>query len=175
MYLIDGYNLLFIHFGMEADKKSTNMEALRSKLVYQIRGFQMSKKGGRYVIVFDGTKSSSILPVPVTSHSPGHERVQVIYSNGSADDFIKSYVEKSANPKEIIVVTSDNDIINSVSKRVKYVVSADEFAKLLADLFAKRKASRDPKTSERRYFSLSPAEVEKWKKVFGVDKDTFEI
>ena len=100
-YIIDGYNVVRQVDFLTGKKLQTEREGLvRFIERYQPQG----SKRNEVTIVFDGNAQVSSPPMK----SP----VRVIFSQDrTADDKIKYMVEHSRNPKRLVVVTDDKQII----------------------------------------------------------------
>lgn len=104
----------------------------------------------------------------VNLHFDGFERevinapnLKIIYSrNYSADDNIKREIEKSKNPRNIILITSDINLMEFGKVCSCKVIKCEEFARLL-------KQTKTDK--EEQYKSDSNLNVEEFKKLFGID------
>jgi predicted RNA-binding protein with PIN domain len=116
-YLIDGYNV--IHQMPECD--SLKLETQRLKLVQFIENHRpQGSVKNKVTIVFDG--QGGHLQSSISS------MVETIFSVGeSADEKIKSIVEDSKNPKNIIIVTDDRDIQIAVRKSGASIMPVAEF------------------------------------------------
>ena len=84
-------------------------------------------KGHKVTVVFDGWESG-----PAEEERDRQEGIDIIYSRRGekADDVIKRRVEKIG--EEIVVVTSDKDIADFVSRRRGTAVSSREFEELIS-------------------------------------------
>jgi len=118
--IIDGYNLIrqsdslrrFERFGLEEG---------RNELIRRLSNFK-KKRGHKITVVFDGWISGS----------PEEERqkeggIMIIYSKKGekADEVIKRIAKKS--DREIIVVTSDRSIADSIGRSGGVAISSPEF------------------------------------------------
>ena len=120
-YIIDGNNLIG---KIPSIKKiqNVNKQASREKLAFLI---------GRY---FSSGKNS------VTLHFDGHPNepvkvlhVKIKYSGSkTADEKIKSEIEKSKNPKNITVVTSDGNVAEFARVCSCQVIKSEDFRKKLS-------------------------------------------
>jgi predicted RNA-binding protein with PIN domain len=104
-YVIDGYNIT-CH---EAFNKSTKGRVSSLALIRLIKTRRLCGKN-KAIIVFDGFP-------PASEVTPEDSEVSVIFSRSlSADEKIKSIIEKASNPKNIVVVSDD--------KEIKFIVKA---------------------------------------------------
>lgn len=103
----------------------------------------------------------------VNLHFDGYEReaikvpsIKIIYSgNYSADDNIKREIEKSKNPRNIILITSDTNLMEFGRVCSCKVIKCEEFARLL----------KQTNPDEGEYKSDSNVNVEEFKKLFGIN------
>lgn len=98
-YILDGYNITNKLFN------SNSLEKSRDKLIHHIRNKRpQGSLRNEVIVVFDGNPE-------VIGYSMNVRPVEVIFAHKlSADDYIIRLIQKSSNPKNIIVVTDDNGI-----------------------------------------------------------------
>jgi hypothetical protein len=123
--IIDGYNLIrqsdslrqYERFSLEEGRKAL----IRFMAVYR------KQKGHKVTIVFDGWESGH-----AEEERDRQEGIDIIYSRRGekADDVIKRRVEKIG--EEIVVVTSDRDIADFVTRRGGTAISSREFEELIS-------------------------------------------
>jgi len=149
-YIIDGNNLIGKIASLQI-LQGKNKQASREKLAYLIERFFIDKKFN-VSLHFDGYQNS---PIKIS-------KVKIIYSNSrSADDEIKDEIERTKNRRNIIVVTSDNNLREFA--RVCYCES------ILSEEF--RKELRKEKTvNEEEKLIEEINDVEEFKKLFNVKK-----
>ncbi|TAN60438.1 hypothetical protein EPN16_05385 [bacterium] len=117
-FIIDGYNL--IKQAPRLDK--TNLEDSRKALISLLSIYQpQGSKRNRVTVVYDGREGSF-------SASGSSSSVGIIFAQGeSADDKIKRMVEKSENPRNVVVVTNDREIRSFVRQRGAQVITVEDF------------------------------------------------
>jgi len=118
--IIDGYNLIrqsdalrrYERFSLEEGRKAL----IRFTAQYK------RHKGHKVTVVFDGWEGG-----PADEERDRQEGIDIIYSRRGekADDVIKRMVQKTG--EEIVVITSDRDIADFVSRRGKTAISSQEF------------------------------------------------
>ncbi len=123
--IVDGYNLIrqsdllrrYERHSLEEGRKAL----IRFMAVYR------KQKGHKVTVVFDGWESG-----PAEEERDLQEGIDIVYSRRGekADDVIKRRVGKMG--EEIVVVTSDRDIADFVSRRGGSAVSSQEFEKLIS-------------------------------------------
>ncbi|MBK9098985.1 MAG: NYN domain-containing protein [bacterium] len=147
-YIIDGNNLLGKERSLSQLQKK-NKQQSREKLAFILSRFFAKKKAA------------------VSLHFDGHEReaikvsnIKIIYSgNYSADDNIKREIEKSKNPRNIILITSDTNLMEFGRVCSSKVIKSEEFVKHI------KQSNTD---IEERIKSGADTDVEEFKKLFGI-------
>ena len=119
-YLIDGNNLIgkiiFLHKLQQKDKQRS-----REKLAFMIDNF-FHEKRAKITIHFDGFKN---LPIKLN-------QAKIVYSdNKSADDKIKNQIELAENRKNLVVITSDNNIQEFARVCSCLIIKSEEFARTI--------------------------------------------
>jgi predicted RNA-binding protein with PIN domain len=111
--IVDGYNLLFL-------SQRNPDQAARAALRNQLVRYAALKRRTIY-LVFDGAARGG--ETPIRSETSG---VVVCYSSGRerADDLIRRMV---AERREVVVVTSDRDLVRSVERLGAAVLSSHDF------------------------------------------------
>lgn len=98
MLIVDGYNVL-----MQMGLKEKTLEGRRKHFVNMLN--QRHKMFDGIVVVFDGKEEVD------DYFRRENLNTRVVYAkNESADDYIKSMIEKSKNPKTIVLATDDREI-----------------------------------------------------------------
>ena len=99
-YIIDGYNIInHAEFKNNCPKSKVSQYAL-AKL---IKNKRLCGKN-RSIIVFDGYPPNNITV-------DSHDEIEMVFSKDlSADEKIKNFVERARNPKNIVVVSDDNEV-----------------------------------------------------------------
>ncbi len=131
-YLVDGYNVIYAR-----NPRPENLEAERENLVRQVR----QALGRQVLVVFDG------------QHGVGSRgEAGVVYTRGeTADEYIRRYVARSARPQDIVVVTRDRPLQNTVKHLGSQVMDPSVFFQEI------RRAGRsDSPSPEKR---LRPDEI----------------
>jgi len=148
-YIIDGNNLLGKErLLIELQKKDKQQS--REKLAFMLSRY-FGKGKSSVSLHFDGFEREAIRVV----------NIRIIYSgNNSADNIIKTEIESSKNPKNIILVTSDSNLMEFGKVCSCKLVKSEEFVKYL------KQANKD---SEEQFKSGADVNVEEFKKLFGID------
>lgn len=122
-YIIDGNNLIGKIKSLNQIQKK-NKQQSREKLAFSIARYFSTKKT-TVTLHFDGHLNEAI-----NVHG-----IKIIYSDSNtADDKIKIEIEGSENPKNIIVVSSDNNIAEFARVCSCQVIKSEEFANQLRSL-----------------------------------------
>lgn len=150
-YLLDGYNILkqipaFNDLPLEDGRKG---------LIRWIETARPQKSVNNTVtVVFDGN--------PDFWGNTPQGLTRVIFSDGSADDKIKSMVEGDADPRNCVVVSDDKDIVlyvRALGSRVMSVkVFTGGFSPSRSLSKSASKSSRQAKDCDGKYISLSRQE-----------------
>ena len=148
-YIIDGNNLLGKERLLIQLQKKDKQQS-REKLAFMLsRYFRKGKSS--ISLHFDGFEREAIRVV----------NIRIIYSgNNSADNIIKTEIESSKNPKNIVLVTSDSNLMEFGKVCSCKVVKSEEFVKQL------KQTNED---QEEQYKSGSNSNVDEFKKIFGID------
>ncbi len=121
--IIDGYNLIRQSDSLRRYERFS-LEEGRKALIRFMAGYR-KHKGHKVTVVFDGWENG-----PAEEERDRQEGMDIIYSRRGekADDVIKRLVEKIG--EEIVVVTSDRDIVEFVIHRGGTAISSREFEEL---------------------------------------------
>jgi F0F1-type ATP synthase gamma subunit len=148
-YVIDGNNLLHKFKGISSRKKK-DKQASRENLALVIDRYFFGKNV-KVFIYYDGYQN---LPIKTS-------KVKIIYSEQLiADDKIKKHIERASNPRNIVLVSSDDEIKRLAQACAAEVMNSEEFARLLS-----AKSSEDDE--EKRINNL---DVDEFKRLFGADE-----
>jgi len=145
-FIIDGNNLI----GKIPSIKSRDKNTEREKLAFVLERYFSNKKV-KVSLYFDGHKN---LPIKVSG-------IKIIYSeNLTADDLIKNEIERVSNRKNIILVSSDNNLKEFARVCSSEVKSSEDFWKDL---------NSSQKNDEEETIIDSMKNTDEFKKLFGVD------
>ena len=146
-YIIDGNNLIGKIPTIKKLQKSRKQTS-REKLAFLI-GRYFSKSRNSVTLHFDGHLNEAIKV----------SGIKIKYSGShTADDKIKLEIERSKNPKNIIVVTSDNNVAEFARVCRCQVIKSEDFSKNLS-----AHSSSDDEQSRIDQINNS----EEFKKLFG--------
>ena len=123
--LIDGYNLIRQSVSLKRFERQS-LEAGRNALIAWLADYRR-KKDHLITVVFDGWKSGQ--QQEERDYSSG---ISIIYSSRGvkADDVLKRIT--AATDEEILVVSSDREIVSYATRRGKATLSSDEFESIVS-------------------------------------------
>ena len=150
-FIIDGNNLIGkINSLLRLQKKDKKQS--RVKLAYLIDNY-FQGKNAKVTIHFDGYEQQVIRLI----------NCNIFYSqNQTADEKIKQQIESSKNTKNIIVVTSDNNLSEFARVCSCSVIKSEEFAYKLH--------KKDIDDESDRIKGMSN-DVDEFKRLFGIDEN----
>lgn len=147
-YIIDGNNLIGKHPKLKGIQKKDKQSA-REQLAFTIENYFTFKKAN-VSLHLDGYES---LPIKISN-------TRIIYSqSGTADEMIKKEIDNSKNPKNIIIVSSDNNIREYARAYSCEIISSEEFAGEL----------NKPDDADVEQKIIDRMSVNEFKKLFGED------
>jgi len=148
-YIIDGNNLIGKDKSLNQIQKK-NKQQSREKLALLL-GRYFSKRKASVSLHFDGFESDLI-------KVPG---VKIIYSGSvTADEKIKIEIERSKNPKNNILVTSDSNLAEFGRVCSCQIIKSEEFI---------RNFSQMNNHKEEDIKSNPVTNIEEYKRLFGID------
>lgn len=161
LIIIDGYNLIFTVPELEKHVKVNNIETVRDHVISLFSKYR-EEKHSNVILVFDGTYTEAPLPRKQT-----HCGISVIYSKSgiSADTEIKNITSLCQNPKDVCVITYDNEIKRHVKKCGCQIVEPRAmYRDILEVLNKERKIKSDEPEGKRN--GPSEKDAKYWKDVF---------
>jgi len=150
--LIDGHNLI----GQMPDIDLADPDD-EAKLVSRLQAY-CSRTRKRATVVFDQGLPGG------PSYALSSAAVKVVFAPAGriADGILKERIREARDPRGLIVVSSDHEVVNAALSRRARVIRSEDFARQLA-------GSRGPQDSEvgdKPRDSLSPDEVSEWLALF---------
>jgi uncharacterized protein len=168
--LIDGYNLLNATGIPSRGKGPGNLERARQALLNTLAESLPAEELPRTIVVFDGSES----PWGVAKQQK-HHGISVMFASKDedADTVIERLIVADSAPKRLTVVSSDHRLQRAANRRRAIAVDSDVwFAQLLRDRSARLQANSPAANPTldvpKPEGPLSPGEVERWMKEFGV-------
>ncbi len=134
LVIVDGYNVLRSS-GPTARLRGESLCVERERFISRLRKYQSGRQD-KIIAVFDGaTQSGSDKSDPrkadtnqLATQSLGGMSVVFSRRGQTADEIIKSMVEQNTNPENIIVVSSDRDVVDLVRSLGASVTGARSLA-----------------------------------------------
>ena len=152
--IVDGYNLIY-QFPELRRILERDLDTAREGLLNRI-GLYASEKHVQAVVIFDG--DGRVMP-----DTEKRSVVKVVYSKPpeKADPVIKRMIEKDYD-KDIVVVSSDREIVNYARLYSVKTISSNRFAHEILE---------KPKNEVEKKFdtSMSQNELDEWLHLFGVE------
>lgn len=161
LIIIDGYNFIFTVPELERHVKVNNIEPVRDHVISLFSKYK-EKKRCDVILVFDGNYTEAALPKKQT-----YAGITVIYSKSgiSADTEIKNITSLCQNPKDVSIVTYDNDIKRHVKKCGCPIIEPKVMYKeIMGVLNEDKKIKSDEPDSKRN--GPSETDAKYWKDVF---------
>jgi uncharacterized protein len=155
--LIDGHNLI----GQLPDISLADPDDA-ALLVMLLRRYAARKRGRKIVVIFDG----GVYGHPEQLSGYGVE-ARFARSPSDADSELIRRIRAIKRRDEWLIVSSDRAVAGAAQAHGVPVLSSQAFARRLAQLDQPR-ASSQAKRNDR---PLSPAEVEEWLRVFGLEDE----
>jgi len=160
--IIDGYNLLFCNdeFSKHLEEGWTVVDTITEMLQeFRVLPYKLKKKT---LLVFDGNKGAygnpreqTILGFKTIFTPPGK----------TADQKILELVNNAKNPKEILVVTNDNEIIKNLNSYKAQVERISSFRRRISS-FKQQKNAHTKYSGNKFNPKLTKAEIEEWMDLF---------
>ena len=149
-YIIDANNVIHRHPELREHARK-DIEGAGERFIALVSGFS-GKGRKKVVLVFDGTRGRRV---------SGTQPVQVIVpeSGENADLTIKKLVDKSKNPRNIVVVSSDAEVTRYGKLNGCRIMSAEEFITMIS--------RRENSPGDEKPSSVSGTEKENWLRLFG--------
>lgn len=156
--IIDAYNLIYRASDLRKHLQQS-LEIARERLLQKLIVFRQNKKI-KITVVFDGNRVGQ--PSSVTRSG-----LQIHYSipPKKADEIIKFIVRKRKNPRNITVVSSDNEILNFARTSRANIMKSEEF-------YQKYLQAEQAKDSENRKPEMTEKELQNWLILFNQAKDS---
>ena len=147
-YIIDGNNLIGKEKSLSHLQKKDKRQS-REKLAFMLSRY-FSKKKTSVSLHYDGFEKEAIRAL----------NIKIIYSgNKEADDKIKSEIERSKNPRNIVLITSDRNLMEFGKVCSCKVLKSEEFAQQI----------KQTNEDEDQMKTSSNINVEEYKKLFGIN------
>lgn len=135
--IIDGYNLMHVTRFKPTSQKEGELQRCREGLLTLLAKHVQPR--WKTIVVFDSENAPKHLPDQFN-----WQRIRVLFARheNSADDLIASLIQKHANAKQLVVVSSDHRVQVAASRRKATAIDAEPWFDALLDL-PKRKIEKD--------------------------------
>lgn len=153
--IIDGYNYILRSEQLDPDNENALWEA-RERLIHRMINYLGNKKI-LITIVFDGQDIKGI----GKRHRPSGIRVRFSKAPQKADPLILGMIEKSSNPRNISVVTSDKTLARLAAGFGSKTMTVFNFSNKLST------SQQDFEYIEKFKGQLSKQELNDWLQLFG--------
>jgi len=162
--IVDGYNVLFAIAQYGGRPVAEAIEEARTRLTGLLLRYHRHT-GEAITLVYDSRQ-----PAGGASRQESLPGVRIVYSHPprTADDDIRSLVEKSPAPRLLRVVTSDRELARACTRGGAAVVGAGTFFRELTDQAREGQRAEE----ELRLKTLPPSreEIQDWLRIFGDDE-----
>jgi len=147
-YILDGHNIIYKNSSNQPRSTSGRAQACNG-LIMRCQGL-IAGTTNKCTVFFDGHPPGEI--------ATGIKNVQVTFSyDREADTIIKSFIERSKNPRNLIVVSDDTEIKNFARVHSCTILSVAAFLK---------KINESGKTVDSEKPSVDDLSIHEWLKIF---------
>ncbi len=160
--LIDGNNLLHAVRAIEDPERLFGRFMLNDAL-----GRWVHCTGNRVHVVYDGPA-----PTEDLAQQLGHADIQMTFSGSgvTADAVLRTLLENDSAARNLLVVSSDHEVMRSARRRRARAIRSNEFWDTLQrDLARRTTKTLEP---EEKKHGLEPDATEHWLREFGLDEGT---
>lgn len=160
--LIDGNNLIFKFPHLEEFMYRESMVGAREGLIELLAEFkEKNKVPDEILLFFDGRKNNKEL------FEEKVNGIQVYYSQeNTADELLMDYIKMNLKSSELVMVTSDKEILFYAKKFKVKSYSSEEFAEIVNE----KLSADNTNEKDKEEIQLTSKEVSFWQKLFGVSK-----
>jgi predicted RNA-binding protein with PIN domain len=153
-YVVDGNNVMAQRIGWRRDKVGA-----RRQLIRDLAGFVAIHRA-RVQVVFDG------IPDEEFPEGTKYKSVRVLYARlgSDADTRIKEMISRSSYKRDMVVVSSDKELVSFANRHGAKVMASGKFRKLLEDAGTARLSKEKAGTGE-------PINVDEWLEFFRESKN----
>lgn len=155
-YIIDGYNLIH-RVDVFRAQLNKNLEAARTNLTAKLSEHQILHHC-LITVVFDSTEGPVINPAY-------KKNISIIYSKPpqNADQAIKNIIDKNKNRQELVIVSSDQEVMFYAKASGCRFLSSEKFYSILSEKHAK---SEKDDLEDKSNPQISKKEIAKWMDLF---------
>ncbi len=156
--IIDGYNLMHVTRFAPASRTEGELRRCREGLLSLLAAHLASQRHQKITIVFDSENAPKHLP---DQQNWKHLHVVFARHENSADDLIIRMIGNRANPKQLVVVSSDHRVQVAAQRRRATPVDSDIWFDAVLELRAEMIADSPTKETEPK---LSTDELRTFRK-----------
>lgn len=155
-YIVDGYNLIHRIDALRS-QMGKSLEAAREMLIRKLLQFQLQHRSV-VTVVFDSSEGGALPGV----HRSG---INIIYTKPpqNADQTIKSIVDKNKNRHELVVVSSDQEVMYYAKASGCRFLSVESFYQSLS---VKSETAANGAPEEKSNPQMSKKEIAAWLDLF---------
>lgn len=161
LIIIDGYNFIFTVPELEKYVGQNRIESVRDHVIFLLSKYR-EKKHYDVLVVFDGNRAEVVTPkeqihcgITVTYSKPGID----------ADTEIKKITSLCQNPRDVCIVTYDNEIKRHVKKCGCHIIEPKVLYKEILEVLNKDKKTKSDEPECKRG-GPSEDDAKYWKDVF---------
>lgn len=156
--IIDGYNVIHLVDDYK-NKLKVNLETARDALVRDLQNYK-ANKNVEIVVVFDS--SGEVLP-PFPPIDQGNIKVIFSKTPRTADHVLMDIIRFEKRKKRLTVVTNDREIMAFAQTSGSHCISPQTLVERL------KTPTQELDLQNKFEGDLSPEEIQKWKKIFGIE------
>ena len=157
--IVDGYNLLHASGVFGEERGARGFEQSRLALLDMLADL-LGADAEKTIVVFDAAKAPDGLPGRLT-----HKGIRVWFAREypDADSLIEELVEDDNAPSSLRIVSSDRRLQLAAKRRRAGTITSEDWLNEIKSAKRRRQMPPDAKPPEP-----SPADVEDWKRYFGI-------
>ena len=149
LYLVDGNNVMALKRGWHRDKVAARRELIRELAVL------VECRKVKITVVFDGA------PDEAFPDGARYKSVHIFYARlgSNADSRIKDMIRSSSFKRDMVVVSSDKELVSFASRQGTRTMRSLQFRRMLTEVETARDQAELPRTD-------GPVDVEEWLNYF---------
>lgn len=163
--LIDGYNLLHATGAINVSRGANALAKARNRMLAQIAGSLTEPERLKTQVVFDARRTGSSNGIENETIVRG---MTVTFAVGfaEADELLEQIIRQHSQPKTLTVVSSDLRVQRCATARKAIAIGSDQW--LMQMLDGPHQPESSDLTPEDKKADMSPEEVQKWLREFGL-------
>lgn len=157
--LIDAYNAMFAHPRIGPLVRRDNEAARREFLAFVA---QNRPEGAEHIyVVFDAHRDKAPTLETGRTRESTERGLHVVFATETADTWIQNRIRRAPDPRQITVVTSDREILATVTAHQAQVLRVSTFLQL-----RRNRARRVSRAAGEKPSHMSKRELARWEKLF---------